>query len=46
MENEEKKVELSAEELEQVAGGGILNKVPKVKESDYDEEVEDKAGSN
>ena len=45
MSNDEKIVELTQEDLESVAGGGILNRVPKVKENDYDEEVEDKAGS-
>ena len=43
---EKKVVELSEEDLDVVSGGGILNRVPKVDENDYDDEVEEKAGGN
>lgn len=43
---DEKKVVLTEEDLELINGGGLLDKAPKVKEHDYDEEVEDKVGGD
>lgn len=42
----EEKKPLTEEELEQISGGGVLDRLPKVTENDYDDEVIDKVGGD